>query len=61
MEFTRRDVLKAGAAVSALGMGLAPPAFAADLHLEPEKGAELRILRWKKFVQGDEDGWMANT
>ncbi|HYG87298.1 MAG TPA: substrate-binding domain-containing protein [Azospirillum sp.] len=59
MEFTRRDVLKAGAAVSALS--LAPGSFAADFKLEPEKGAELRVLRWKKFVQGDEDGWMANT
>ncbi|HYG90958.1 MAG TPA: extracellular solute-binding protein [Azospirillum sp.] len=63
MEFTRRDVLKAGAGVAALGVGLGSGAFAsaADLKLEPEKGAELRVLRWKKFVQGDEDGWMANT
>jgi multiple sugar transport system substrate-binding protein len=59
MEFTRRDVLKAGAAATALSM--APGSFAADFKLEPEKGAELRVLRWKKFVQGDEDGWMANT
>lgn len=68
-EFTRRDVLKAGAAVAALGAGLGAglgnvgtaAAQQPDLHFEPEKGAELRILRWKKFVQGDEDGWFANT
>ena len=23
----------------------------------PEKGAKLRVLRWKRFVQGDEDVW----
>ncbi len=27
----------------------------------PEKGAKLRVLRWKRFVQGDEDVWAANT
>ena len=26
-----------------------------------EKGAKLRVLRWKRFVQGDEDVWAANT
>jgi len=63
MELTRRDVLKAGAAAAALGaMGDAGLAAAQqEFRIEPEKGAELRVLRWKKFVQGDEDGWMANT
>lgn len=63
-EFTRRDVLKATAAVAAMGAGLGNVGLAAaqqELKIEPEKGAELRILRWKKFVQGDEDGWNANT
>ncbi|NBS21960.1 MAG: carbohydrate ABC transporter substrate-binding protein [Betaproteobacteria bacterium] len=27
----------------------------------PEKGAQLRVLRWKRFVQGDEDVYMANV
>ena len=27
----------------------------------PEKGAKLRVLRWKRFVQGDEDMWAENT
>ena len=31
------------------------------LHLKPEKGAKLRVLRWKQFVQGDGDLWLANT
>ena len=39
----------------------ATPAFAQDLSFTPEDGAELRVLRWNKFVQGDEDQWKANT
>src|SRR5476651_2834389 len=31
------------------------------LNLKPEKGATLRVLRWKRFVAGDEDMWLANT
>ena len=34
---------------------------APTLHLKPEKGAKLRVLRWKQFVQGDGDLWLANT
>jgi multiple sugar transport system substrate-binding protein len=47
------------AAASAMGGN----AFAqqAGLRYTPEKGAKLRVLRWKRFVQGDEDVWMANT
>ena len=62
-QFTRRDALKAigaGTLVGATG-GLALPARAADLRYIPEKGAALRLLRWKRFVQGDEDQWLANT
>ncbi|MGH8630757.1 MAG: ABC transporter substrate-binding protein, partial [Burkholderiales bacterium] len=28
---------------------------------KPERGAQLRVLRWKRFVQGDEDLWTRNT
>ena len=28
---------------------------------QPEKGAKLRVLRWKRFVQGDEDAYNANV
>lgn len=62
----RRDFLKVTAGVaagSALGAGtglFAPDAFA-QYKVTPEKGAKLRVLRWKRFVQGDEDAWAANT
>jgi multiple sugar transport system substrate-binding protein len=56
----RRDALKAlGAAAVAAGGW---PAIAATEARAPiEKGAELKLLRWKRYVQGDEDLWMANT
>lgn len=61
--FTRREFLASGAALAAAS-AIAPQAFAQSagglLHT-PEKGAKLRVLRWKRFVQGDEDMWMANT
>lgn len=61
--FTRRDFLKTTAAVGA-STALGSPAIAAapgGLRYTPEKNAKLRVLRWKRFVQGDEDLWMANT
>jgi multiple sugar transport system substrate-binding protein len=48
------------AAASAIG-GNAFAQQPAALRYTPEKGAKLRVLRWKRFVQGDEDVWMANT
>jgi multiple sugar transport system substrate-binding protein len=63
----RRDLLKATAGVAAgaaLGGGSAlfsANASAQQFKLTPEKGAKLRVLRWKRFVQGDEDVWAANT
>ncbi len=65
-KITRRDFLKttAGAAAAgSLGVGSAmwsQEAFA-QAKWAPEKGAKLRVLRWKRFVQGDEDKWMENT
>jgi multiple sugar transport system substrate-binding protein len=61
---TRRKVLKAIGATALSAAGgplLVRPGAAADLKYTPETGAELRLLRWKRFVQGDEDQWMANT
>jgi multiple sugar transport system substrate-binding protein len=60
--FTRRRFLAAGTAAAAAAAvpGLAP-AQVAPLKFDPEKGATLRLLRWKRFVQGDEDQFMANT
>ena len=65
-DFKRRDFLKATAGVAAgtaLGTGsaLLPTDAFAQYKVVPEKGAKLRVLRWKRFVQGDEDVWAANT
>ncbi len=65
-DFKRRDFLKATAGVAAgtaLGTGsaLLPTDASAQYKVVPEKGAKLRVLRWKRFVQGDEDVWAANT
>jgi multiple sugar transport system substrate-binding protein len=67
-KFSRRDFLKTGAAGAAAGAGLiatgegqAATAAAPAFNPVPEKGAKLRMLRWKRFVQGDEDMWAANT
>ena len=63
----RRDFLKTTAGVAAgaaLGGGaslFAGEAAAQQWNVKPEKGAKLRVLRWKRFVRGDEDVWAANT
>ena len=62
----RRNFLKMSAGLAAgaaTGDVLAQDkkAAGAALNLKPEKGAKLRVLRWKRFVQGDEDMWLANT
>ncbi|MGH8692911.1 MAG: ABC transporter substrate-binding protein [Burkholderiales bacterium] len=61
--FTRRRFLQASALTgAALGAPmLARESYAQELSFKPEAGAKLRVLRWKRFVQGDEDQWMANT
>jgi multiple sugar transport system substrate-binding protein len=62
---TRRRFLAAGTAAAAAGVAgqllSSAPAHSATIRFEPEKGASLRVLRWKRFVQGDEDQFMANT
>lgn len=61
---TRRRFLAAGAAAATAGaiqrFTLSGIAHAGQLF-EPEKGATLRVLRWKRFVQGDEEQFMLNT
>jgi len=62
-DISRRDVLKAGAAAAVAGSGLmtAMPAAAQTWQGAPEKGASIRVLRWKQFVQGDIDNWLTTT
>ncbi len=64
-KMNRRDFLKASAGLAAGVPLLSGEALAQSkggaLPWKPEKGAELRVLRWKRFVQGDEDLWLQNT
>src|SRR5436853_6122699 len=65
-KFSRRDCLKTTAGAAAAGsLGLGAASRSTDAFAQgkwtPEKGARLRVLRWKRFVQGDEDKWMENT
>jgi multiple sugar transport system substrate-binding protein len=50
-------------AAAAAASAWAPSALAQaeTLKFDIEKDAKLRVLRWKRFVQGDEELWMANT
>ncbi len=63
--YSRRHFLRTTAGLAAgtiAGAGLRPgEAAAQQLSFKPEPGAKLRVLRWKRFVQGDEDAWAANT
>lgn len=56
----RRRVVGALAAAAA-GPMIWVKGAQAQTSFKPEKGAKLRVLRWKRFVQADEDVWMANT
>ena len=65
-EMVRRDALKAlgAGALAASGawmLGSNAGAATPQLRYAPEKGAQLKFLRWKTFVQSDEDQWLANT
>jgi len=61
----RRSVLKGAAAAGAVGAlsqtGLMDfaRAWAQAAPWKPEKGAKLQLLRWKRFVQSEEDAFMA--
>jgi multiple sugar transport system substrate-binding protein len=62
--FTRRSVLRGGIALGAAG-ALTGPAFmewarawAQAAPWKPEKGAQLSMLRWKYFVQAEDDAFV---
>src|SRR5260221_13182713 len=60
--YNRRRFLQSATVLGVAGQLLrSGPAQSAVSRWEPEKGASLRLLRWKRFVQGDEDQFMANT
>jgi multiple sugar transport system substrate-binding protein len=64
-KMNRRDALKAGAALAGAGalelanLNAFAAAWAQSSPWKPEKGAKLQLLRWKRFVQAEEDGFMA--
>jgi multiple sugar transport system substrate-binding protein len=59
----RRDILKTGAALAGAGaagnLALFAQAWAQASPFKPEAGAQLQLLRWKRFVQSEEDAFMA--
>ncbi|WP_439572407.1 ABC transporter substrate-binding protein [Phreatobacter sp.] len=60
--FNRRSMLKGMSAAGTLGLtGLGPfaKAWAQTTQWRPEQGARLQLLRWKRFVQSEEDAFMA--
>ncbi|MFZ2650174.1 MAG: ABC transporter substrate-binding protein [Burkholderiaceae bacterium] len=61
--FTRRDALKTGAALAgaagAANLALFAQAWAQSAPWKPEAGAKVQLLRWKRFVQSEEDSFMA--
>jgi len=64
-QYTRRDVLKTGAglAVGAATLSSAQllsmaRAWSQDSPWQPEDGAELRILRWKRFVESEGEAFL---
>jgi multiple sugar transport system substrate-binding protein len=61
-DLTRRHALKAGAALAgaaSLGnLALFAQAWAQSSQWKPEAGAKIQLLRWKRFIQSEEDGFM---
>ena len=62
MKMDRRSVLKGGAALGLAGatnlMEFAK-AWAQQNQWKPESGAQLSMLRWKYFVQSEDDAFVA--
>ena len=66
--FNRRRFLEGSAGIATaatLGTGSALLPLLAQAQaatpFKPEKGAQLRVLRWSRFVQGDIDAYMVNV
>ena len=62
---TRRSLVKGGTALATVGMLTGPAllewakAWAQTAPWKPEKGAQLSLLRWKYFVQAEDDAFVA--
>lgn len=60
--YTRRSALKTGAALAGAGamanLTLFAQAWAQASPFKPEKGAKLSLMRWKRFIQAEEDSFM---
>src|ERR671928_1892945 len=62
---TRRALIKGGTAATAAGALTGPAlldwakAWAQSAPWKPEKGAQLSLLRWKYFVQSEDDAFVA--
>ena len=60
-QFTRRNILQTGATLAAAGsanLALFAQAWAQASPFKAEKGAAIQLLRWKRFVQAEEDAFM---
>jgi multiple sugar transport system substrate-binding protein len=59
---SRRGVLKSGLALAgastAANLAVFSAAWAQQNAWKPEAGASLQLLRWKRFIQSEEDGFM---
>ncbi|MFZ1209667.1 MAG: carbohydrate ABC transporter substrate-binding protein, partial [Pseudolabrys sp.] len=62
--FTRRALIKSGTAAAAAGALSGPAllewakAWAQSAPWKPEKDAQLSMLRWKYFVQSEDDAFV---
>src|SRR5437868_15290104 len=62
MALSRRQALFGATALAGVTLGDAglldwATAWAADQPFTPEKGAKLKLLRWRPFVQSERDGF----
>ena len=60
-QFTRRNILQTGATLAAAGsanLALFAQAWAQASPFKAEKGAAIQLLRWKRFVQAEEDAFV---
>ncbi len=58
---TRRQILKALGAAAVAATVAPAAAQQTPLKYTPEAGAKLKLMRWRRFIQSDEDQWNVNT